>query len=118
MNRSERDFLGTREVPADAYWGINTLRAAENFRITAQTVAGNTHLIDGFAQVKLAACRANHDLGLLDRRRSAAIEEACHDILRGELHGEFIVDVIQGGAGTSTNMNANEVIANLSLIHI
>jgi aspartate ammonia-lyase len=115
MTRSEKDLLGSRTVPATAYWGINTLRAVENFPITGRTIAGIRHFVASLAAVKLAACLANRDLGLLDERRSAAIEQACREVMRGELGGEFVVDVIQGGAGTSTNMNANEVIANRAL---
>ena len=115
MMRSEKDLLGQRDVPATAFWGINTLRAVENFPITGRTISGNRHFIASLAAVKLAACRANHDLGLLDGRRSAAIEQACLEVIRGDFDAEFIVDVIQGGAGTSTNMNANEVIANRAL---
>ena len=115
MPRTEHDLLGDREVPDDAYWGVHTLRAVENFPITGETIAGNPHLVRGLAAVKLAAARANRELGLLDQRRCAAIEAACLEILEGRLADQFVVDAIQGGAGTSTNMNANEVIANRAL---
>ncbi|HXD27523.1 MAG TPA: aspartate ammonia-lyase [Arthrobacter sp.] len=113
--RLEHDLIGDREVPADAYWGVHTLRAAENFPITGQQLASNPHLIRALALVKQAAARANRELGLLDATRADAIEAACAEIADGALHEQFIVDVIQGGAGTSTNMNANEVIANRAL---
>lgn len=113
--RSEHDGLGERFVPADAYWGVHTLRAAENFPITGQALSSNGNLVRALAWVKRAAARANLELGLLDSQRAGAIDEACGEIIDGHWHGEFIVDVIQGGAGTSSNMNANEVIANRAL---
>ncbi|GAA2197812.1 aspartate ammonia-lyase [Sinomonas flava] len=113
--RSEHDLLGDRDVPADAYWGVHTLRAVENFPITGQPLSRNGHLVRGLAAVKLAAARANRELGLLDPERGDAIEAACREILDGRLGEQFVVDVIQGGAGTSSNMNANEVIANRAL---
>jgi len=113
--RSEHDLLGDRNVPADAYWGVHTLRAIENFPITGQPLSTNKHLVKGLAAVKQAAARTNHELGLLDAERAGAIEQACQDIMDGMLHEQFMVDVIQGGAGTSSNMNANEVIANRAL---
>ena len=113
--RSEHDLLGDRNVPADAYWGVHTLRAIENFPITGQPLSTNKHLVRGLAAVKQAAARTNHELGLLDAEKAGAIEQACQDILDGMLHEQFMVDVIQGGAGTSSNMNANEVIANRAL---
>lgn len=113
--RSEHDLLGDRNVPADAYWGVHTLRAIENFPITGQALSTNKHLVRGLAAVKQAAARTNHELGLLDAERAGAIEQACQDIMDGMLHEQFMVDVIQGGAGTSSNMNANEVIANRAL---
>jgi aspartate ammonia-lyase len=113
--RSEHDLLGDRDVPADAYWGVHTLRAVENFPITGQPLSRNGHLVRGLAAVKLAAARANRELGLLDSERGDAIEAACREILDGRLGEQFVVDVIQGGAGTSSNMNANEVIANRAL---
>ncbi|GAB2625260.1 aspartate ammonia-lyase [Kocuria himachalensis] len=113
--RTEHDLLGDRQVPADAYWGVQTLRAVENFPITGLPLGGHAHLVRGLAAVKLAAARANHELGLLDTVRAEAIVAACQEILDGRLHEQFRVDVIQGGAGTSSNMNANEVIANRAL---
>lgn len=113
--RVEHDSLGALSVPADAYYGIHTARAVENFPISGITVAAYPEFVDALAAVKLAAAEANRDLGLLDGRRAAAIVAACNEIRAGRLHDHFVVDAIQGGAGTSTNMNANEVIANRAL---
>jgi len=113
--RIEHDLLGEREIPADAYWGIHTLRARENFPISGSTIGGQPDLVRALACVKLAAARANRDLGILPPDRAGFIVQACQEIIDGALHDQFIVDVIQGGAGTSTNMNANEVIANRAL---
>jgi aspartate ammonia-lyase len=113
--RIERDALGEREVPANAYYGIHTLRAVENFPITSTAIRIYPDFINALACIKQAAAHANHELGLLDEARTTAIDAACKEIRTGQLHGEFVVDVIQGGAGTSTNMNANEVIANRAL---
>src|SRR3954447_14343352 len=115
ITRTEHDLLGNREVPANAWYGIHTLRAVENFPVTGTPISHYPELIRALAQIKMAAARANHDLGLLNRTRTDAIVEACREIEAGKLHGQFVVDVIQGGAGTSTNMNANEVIANRAL---
>ena len=113
--RTEHDLLGDRQVPADSYWGIHTLRAVENFPITGRPISTNPYLIRGLAYVKWAAASANEKLGILDHRRADAIGQACREIVDGRWHEQFVVDVIQGGAGTSTNMNANEVIANRAL---
>ena len=113
--RIEHDLLGERPVPADAYWGIHTLRALENFPITGKPIGSYADLVKALALVKLAAAHANRELGDLDERRFDAITRACQEILTGKWHDQFVVDVIQGGAGTSTNMNANEVIANRAL---
>src|SRR5476649_1898280 len=113
--RAEHDLLGDRNVPADAYYGVHTLRAKENFPITGSPISVYPDLISGLACVKQAAARANQGLKLLDKKRADAIVRACEEIRAGELLDEFVVDVIQGGAGTSTNMNANEVIANRAL---
>ncbi|WP_157883997.1 aspartate ammonia-lyase [Arthrobacter alpinus] len=115
LTRSEHDLIGDRDIPVDAYWGVHTLRAVENFPITGTTLSSNTHLVTGLAMVKQAAAQANHELGLLDDLRAGAIIAACKEIIAGKLHDQFVVDVIQGGAGTSSNMNANEVIANRAL---
>ena len=113
--RIEHDLLGERAVPADAYYGVHTLRALENFAITGMPISHYPDLITALACVKQAAAIANSELGLLDERRSVAIRLACEEIREGKLREEFVVDVIQGGAGTSTNMNANEVICNRAL---
>src|SRR5512143_3770672 len=113
--RIEHDMLGEREVPADRYFGIQTLRATENFAITGITIAHYPRLVKSLAYIKKAAALTNRELGLLDPKIADAICRACDDILAGSLLDEFVVDVIQGGAGTSTNMNANEVIANRAL---
>ncbi|MER5835438.1 lyase family protein, partial [Streptomyces sp. NPDC002130] len=113
--RIEHDLLGDRDVPADAYWGVHTLRATENFPITGTPISAYPHLIDALASVKEAAALANEELGLLEPAKAAAIVAACREIRTGKLHDQFVVDVVQGGAGTSTNMNANEVVANRAL---
>jgi len=113
--RLEHDLLGEREVPAAAYYGVHTLRAVENFPITGTPISIYPELIHALACIKEAAARANHALGLLDAARMQAIADACAELREGRLHDQFVVDVIQGGAGTSTNMNANEVIANRAL---
>lgn len=114
-HRVEHDLLGDKEVPTAAYYGVHTLRALENFNITGISIAVYPDLVRALAQIKLAAAQANHELGLLDEVRCKAIVAACKDVIAGNLHDQFVVDVIQGGAGTSTNMNANEVIANRAL---
>ncbi|HMF89431.1 MAG TPA: aspartate ammonia-lyase [Candidatus Angelobacter sp.] len=113
--RTERDLLGSRDVPARAYYGVHTLRALENFPISGTPISIYPDLIIALACVKRAAAQANHDLDLLNAERTRAIVAACDEIRGGALHDQFVVDVIQGGAGTSTNMNANEVIANRGL---
>ncbi|MCX3060888.1 aspartate ammonia-lyase [Streptomyces beihaiensis] len=113
--RREHDLLGERDVPADAYWGVHTLRAVENFPITGTPISVHPRLIDALAAVKEAAALANEELGLLTPAKAEAIVTACREIRSGKLHDQFVVDVVQGGAGTSTNMNANEVVANRAL---
>ena len=113
--RREHDLLGDREVPADAYYGVQTLRALENFSITGIPLHHYPEFIRSLALVKKAAALANRRLGLLDEPLAEAIVRACDEIADGQLHTQFVVDMIQGGAGTSTNMNANEVIANRAL---
>ena len=113
--RLERDSLGTQQVPVNAYYGVHTVRAMENFPISGIPVSTYPEFVNALAAVKQAAAAANHELGLLDASRKDAIVDACREIRSGRLHDQFVVDVIQGGAGTSTNMNANEVIANRAL---
>jgi aspartate ammonia-lyase len=113
--RLEHDLIGEREVPADRYYGIQTLRAYENFAITGIPISSYPTFIESLAMIKKAAAQTNAELGLLDAKLADAISQACDRIIAGQYRDEFIVDVIQGGAGTSTNMNANEVIANVAL---
>jgi aspartate ammonia-lyase len=113
--RIETDSLGYIPVPSTAYWGAHTARALENFTISGIPVSNHPHLVRALAMIKNAAAQANRELGILNPREATAIREACQDIQDGHHHEQFCVDVIQGGAGTSTNMNANEVIANLAL---
>ncbi len=113
--REEKDLLGTRKVPVSALYGIQTMRGVENFPITGIPLSTYPNLIRGLALVKKACALANCDLGLLDSERSRLIVEACDELLSGKFHEHFVVDVMQGGAGTSCNMNANEVIANRAL---
>lgn len=115
LSRTEHDLLGDREVPTDAYYGVHTLRAVENFAVTGIPISHYPDLLRALAQIKMAAARANMELGQLDAERAGAIVAACREIEAGALSDQFVVDVIQGGAGTSTNMNANEVIANRAL---
>lgn len=114
--RIEHDLLGQRELDSDVLFGIQTLRGIENFSISAFRLSQYPQFINGLAYTKQAAADANHQLGLLTDEQYKAIVEACEDILAGEYHDQFPVDMIQGGAGTSTNMNANEVIANIALL--
>ena len=116
--RLEHDLLGERQIPIEYYYGIQTLRAVENFDITGIPISHYPRLVHSLAYIKKAAALTNLELGLLTTQVAQAITKACDDILHGELLSEFIVDVIQGGAGTSTNMNANEVIANRALEHL
>ena len=116
--RLEHDLLGEREVPDEHYYGIQTLRAVENYAITGIPISHYPRLIHSLAYIKKAAALTNQELGFLPANLARAITQACDDILAGELLSEFVVDVIQGGAGTSTNMNANEIIANRALEHL
>lgn len=113
--RIEWDSLGQQQLPGDAFYGAQTQRAQQNFDITGVTISHFPELIKALAMVKAAAARANHRLSLLSDDKAAAIQDSCADLIRGDYHEQFVVDLIQGGAGTSTNMNANEVIANLGL---
>ncbi len=113
--RIEKDLLGEKEVPGDAYYGVQTARALENFQISGVLINHYPKFIDAFALVKLAAAQANTDVGAMKPERLAAIQKACTEVLAGKYHDQFLVDWYQGGAGTSTNMNANEVLANIGL---
>ena len=111
--RLEHDSIGEKQVPAEAYYGVQTLRAAENFHITGLDM--HPEMLVSVAQIKKAAAITNFEAGRLDKKRAGAIVKACEEIIEGKLHDQFIVDPIQGGAGTSLNMNANEVIANRAI---
>lgn len=111
--RTEKDSIGSKDIPEGVYYGVQSLRAAENFRITGLSM--HPEVINSLAQIKKAAAITNCEIGLLDKHIAEAIVKACDEIMEGRLHDEFIVDPIQGGAGTSINMNANEVIANRAI---
>ncbi|HEY1468531.1 MAG TPA: aspartate ammonia-lyase [Candidatus Acidoferrum sp.] len=113
--RTERDLLGEKQVPADAYYGVQTARALENFQISEVPINHYPGFVEAWAIVKLAAAQANTDVGAMKPEKLAAIEKACKAVLDGKYHDQFQVDWYQGGAGTSTNMNANEVLANVAL---
>ena len=111
--RVERDSIGSKDVPKDMYYGIQSLRAAENFHITGLSM--HPEIINSICYIKKAAAITNCEIGLLDKKIANAIVQACDEIITGHFHDNFIVDPIQGGAGTSLNMNANEVIANRAI---
>ena len=113
--RVESDLIGSREISDECLYGVQTLRGIENFSISKYHLNEYPLFINGLAMTKMAAARANHELGLLTDEQFQAITQACREILEGRFHDQFPVDMIQGGAGTSTNMNANEVIANRAL---
>ena len=114
-HRIEKDFLGEKQIPENAYYGVQTLRGKENFHITGIPMSLEPNFVKAFGYVKKAAALANRDLGVLDAKVANAIAGACDRLIAGEMRDQFVTDFIQGGAGTSTNMNANEVIANLAL---
>jgi aspartate ammonia-lyase len=113
--RTEKDLLGPKEIPADAYYGVQTARALENFQISGIPISHYPGFVEAWAIVKLAAARANTDVGAMKKETLAAIEKAAEAVRKGQYHDQFQVDWYQGGAGTSTNMNANEVLANVAL---
>ena len=113
--RTEKDLLGPKEIPANAYYGVQTARALENFQLSGVPINHYPGFVEAWAIVKLAAARANTDVGAMKKERLDAIEKACQAVLAGKYHDQFLVDWYQGGAGTSTNMNANEVLANVGL---
>lgn len=113
--RTETDSLGSIEIPKEAYWGVHTARAHENFPIAKRPISIYPDFIRAFACVKQAAVRANHEIGVLDEERTRLIDAACEEVKNGALIDQFVVGVIQGGAGTSSNMNVNEVITNRAL---
>ena len=113
--RVEKDLLGEKEIPAGAYYGVQTARALENFQISGVLINHYAGFVEAYAIVKLAAARANTDVGAMKPETLQAIEKACQAVRDGKYHDQFLVDWYQGGAGTSTNMNANEVLANIAL---
>jgi aspartate ammonia-lyase len=116
--RLEHDLLGDYQVPIDAYWGVHTARAVDNFPISGVPIGHYRSLVKALAIVKRSAAQANFELGELTAEVNSAISKACDEVAAGKFDGEFVVDAIQGGAGTSTNMNANEVIANRAIEHL
>lgn len=115
-NRIEVDFLGTVELPPHALYGANTVRGAENFAISGSRFGQEADFVRAFAHVKMAAARANHELGLLTAEQADALEQACRETADGQHNEQFIVDLLEGSGGTSLNMNANEVLANRALV--
>ena len=113
--RTESDLLGPKEIPADALYGVQTARALENFQISGITTNFYPDYVKAYAMVKLAAARANAEDGRMSKEKLAMIEKACKAVMEGNYHNQFITDLYQGGAGTSANMNANEVLANIGL---
>src|SRR6185295_777927 len=113
--RIEHDLLGEKKVPAEAYYGVQTLRAMENFKISGVPISHYPDLIRALAMIKMVAARANVDTKQIPRKILPAIEKACREVIDGRFHEQFQVDLYQGGAGTSVNMNANEVLANRAL---
>src|SRR5689334_5874639 len=109
--RVEKDLLGEKKIPAEAYYGVQTARALENFQISGVLINHYPGFVEAWAMVKLAAARANTDVGAMKKETLAGIEKATQVVLNGKYHDHFLVDWYQRGAGTSTNMNANEVIA-------
>ncbi|MGZ0711223.1 aspartate ammonia-lyase (plasmid) [Coraliomargarita sp. W4R53] len=113
--RTETDSLGSLEIPEDAYWGVHTARALENFPISMRPISVYKDLVSALAMVKQASARANREIGALDPHKADLIDRAAQLVIDGQFHDQFVVGVVQGGAGTSTNMNANEVITNIAL---
>lgn len=113
--RTEHDLLGDKQIPIEAYYGVQTARALENFQVSGVKTNFYPDYVKAYAMVKLAAARANTDVGRMKKEKLAAIERACQAVIDGKYHDQFLVDLYQGGAGTSANMNANEVLANIAL---
>src|SRR3954469_1431229 len=113
--RTEHDLLGNKKVPANAFYGVQTARALENFQISNVSMNSYPEFVDAFAIVKLAAARATTQVGAMKPERLAAIDKAAQAVMQGKYRDQFVVDWYQGGAGTSANMNANEVLANIGL---
>ncbi|HQQ95160.1 MAG TPA: aspartate ammonia-lyase [Bacteroidia bacterium] len=115
QTRTEKDLLGEKQIPADVYYGVQTARALENFQVSGVHTNFYPDYVKAFAMVKLAAARANTETGRMKKEKLDAIEKACLAVMDGKYHDQFLVDLYQGGAGTSANMNANEVLANIAL---
>lgn len=115
QTRTEKDLIGEKQIPNDAYYGVQTARALENFQVSGVTTRFYPDYVKAFAMVKLAAARANTETGRMKKEKLDAIEKACQAVMDGKYHDQFLVDLYQGGAGTSANMNANEVLANIGL---
>jgi aspartate ammonia-lyase len=115
QTRTEHDLLGDKQIDANAYYGVQTARALENFQISGMATSFFPDYVKAFAMVKMAAARANAEVGRLSKEKLAAIEKACQAVIDGKYKDQFLVDLYQGGAGTSANMNANEVLANIAL---
>src|SRR6187402_2837518 len=113
--RTEKDLLGEKQIPFDAYYGVQTARALENFQVSGVKTNFYPDYVKAFAMVKLAAARANTEVGRMKQDRMDAIEKACQAVIAGKYHDQFLTDMYQGGAGTSANMNVNEVLANIAL---
>ncbi len=113
--RTEKDLLGEKQIPADAYYGVQTIRALENFQVSGVTTNFYPDYVRAYAMVKWVAARANTEIGRMKKERYDAIEKACQAVIDGKYHEQFLTDLYQGGAGTSANMNSNEVLANIAL---
>ena len=113
--RTESDLLGKKEIPFDAYYGVQTLRALENFQVSGVKTNFYPDYVRAYAMVKMAAARANTDVGRMPKEKLVAIEKACQAVIDGKYHDQFLTDLYQGGAGTSANMNSCEVLANIAL---
>src|SRR6186713_14292 len=115
QTRTEKDLLGEKQIPADAYYGVQTLRALENFQVSGVKTNFYPDYVRAYAMVKMAAARANTDVGRMKKEKLVAIEKACQAVIDGKYHDQFLTDLYQGGAGTSANMNSCEVLANIAL---
>jgi aspartate ammonia-lyase len=115
QTRTEKDLLGEKQIPNEAYYGVQTARALENFQVSGVETNFYPDYVKAYAMVKLAAARANTEIGRMKKDRLAMIEKACQAVIDGKYHDQFLTDLYQGGAGTSANMNANEVLANIGL---
>src|SRR6187455_1596122 len=113
--RTEHDLLGDKEIPFDAYYGVQTMRALENFQVSGVKTNFYPDYVRAYAMVKMAAARANTEVGRMKKEKLDAIEKACQAVIDGKYHDQFLTDLYQGGAGTSANMNSCEVLANIAL---